>query len=357
MVKPSKKLRVAFIGSGGIAGTHMKHLIEMKDVELVALADIDQNMMASRAEEFAIDPSACFTDWKQMLRKIKPDAVSVCTPNRLHAPATIDAIKAGTDVLVEKPMAATIADANRMVKAATQAGRKLVIGFQYRFSSKTAFLRRTFDEGGFGTVMYGRVQAMRRRGIPNWGVFYSKAAQGGGPLIDIGVHVLEMAHYTMGSPKPVAATGRTFTYLGNRDSNAIECQWKGWNHRELDIEDLAVGHIRFDNGSLLTVESSFAAHIEKSLWTFELLGEKAGGRWDPPAIFTDQGGHMVNIEPNWLAPDSFQDCFRRKMRNWVEHCLYDQPTAAPACDGLAVQKMLDAIYASATDGGREVSIR
>ena len=355
--KSQKKLRIAFIGVGGIAGTHMNHLSKMNDIEIVGFADVDTDSMARRAEQFGVEADACFTDWKQMLRKIKPDAVSICTPNKLHMNPTIDALKAGADVLVEKPMAATAADAKKMVNAATQTGRKLVIGFQYRHSPKTAFLRRSVDEGRFGNVLYGRVQALRRRGIPNWGVFYSKAAQGGGPLIDIGVHVLEMAHYTMGAPRPVAASGTTFTYLGNRDSDAVECPWKGWNWKELDIEDLAIGQIRFENGAVLTVESSFAAHIEKNLWTFELMGEDAGGRWEPPGIFTDQGGHMVNLEPHWLPPDGFQDNFFRKMRNFVDHCLYDEPTLSPAEHGLAVQQMLDALYNSAAKGGKEVAIR
>ncbi|MCC5828759.1 MAG: Gfo/Idh/MocA family oxidoreductase [Phycisphaeraceae bacterium] len=357
MAKVSKKLRVAFIGSGGISGAHLKHLVKMDDVEVVALADIDPKALKARSSEFGIDPVGCFADWKTMLRKVKPDAVSVCTPNGVHAPATIDALKAGADVLVEKPMAATLTDARRMVQTARKAGRKLVIGFQYRYAAKTAFLRKSVDEGQFGKVIYGRVQALRRRGIPNWGVFYSKEAQGGGPLIDIGVHVLEMAHYAMGSPKPVAATGRTFTYLGNKDSLAVECAWKGWNHKKLDIEDLAVGQIRFENGAVLTVEASFAAHIEKDIWSFDLLGEKAGGRWEPPGIFTDQAGHMVNLQPSWLPRDGFDEIFGRKMRNWVEHCLYNKPTLAPAEDGLAVQCMLDAIYASAARGGREVAIK
>ncbi len=350
----SKKLRIAFIGAGGIANTHMNHLDKMEDAEIVALADISPELMATRAEAHKIDPDACFTDWKQMLKKVKPKAVSVCTPNKLHAAAAIDALKAGCDVLVEKPMAATAKDAQKMVDAATAAKKKLVIGFQYRFDSKTQFLKKAVDEGTFGPIMYGRVQALRRRGIPNWGVFYSKEAQGGGPLIDIGVHALEMAHYTMGSPKPVAATGHTFTYLGNKDSTKIQSQWKGWNWKELDIEDLAIGQVRFENGALLTIEASFAAHIKENKWTFDIMGEKAGGSWNPAEIYTDQDGHMVNIEPHWL-PKS--DAFFDKMRNFVDHCLYDKETLAPAQHGLMVQQMLDAIYQSAAKDGKEVVIK
>lgn len=175
-------------------------------------------------------------------------------------------------------------------------------------------------------------------------------------MIDIGVHCLEMAHFTMGSPKPVTAVGNTFTYLGNKDSTKVESQWKGWNWKELDIEDLAVGQIRFDNGAVLTIESSFAAHIKENIWNFEIMGEKAGGCWNPPAIYTDQAGHMVNTEPKWLPADGFQDMFFKKMRNFVDHALHNQPTMAPAEHGLMVQRMLEGIYKSAEQGGKEVKI-
>ena len=200
-----KKLRMAFIGAGGIAGTHMRYLAEMDDVALVALADISEDAMAGRAEEFGID--AAFTDYRKMLREVKPDAVSVCTPNGMHARASIAASTAGADVLVEKPMAMNAREAQGMIDAAKKSHRKLVIGFQHRYDPRTQFVRNAVEAGQLGKVVYARVQALRRRGIPNWGVFGRKDLQGGGGLIDIGVHALEMTHYAMGSPRPVAASG------------------------------------------------------------------------------------------------------------------------------------------------------
>ena len=349
----SKKLRVAFIGAGGIAGTHMRYLADMDDVELVAMADISEESMGRWTEQFGI--SAAYTDYKKMLRQVKPDAVSVCTPNGMHAPASIAASNAGAHVIVEKPMAMSGRQAQSMIDAAKKNRRKLVIGFQHRFDPKTKFIKDAVDAGQMGKVVYARVQALRRRGIPNWGVFGRKDLQGGGPLIDIGVHAIEMTHYAMGSPRPIAASGSTFTYLGDKKSDVVS-QWPNWDHKSYTVEDLAIGQIRFDNGAVLSIEASFAAHIEKEAWNFTIMGEKGGASWDPPGLFRDDNGYMVNSKPGWLPGGDSGDCFGLKMRNFVEHVLYDEPTLAPAEHGLMVQKMLDGIYASAEKGG-EVKIK
>lgn len=348
--KPSKKLRVAFIGAGGIAGTHMRYYKEMADVDMVAMADISKPGMERWANQYGI-PDA-FTDYNEMLKKIKPDAVSVCTPNGMHAPATIAALKAGAHVIVEKPLAMNAREGKQMLDTAKRTKKKLIIGFQQRFDAKAQFLKNAVDAGQFGKVLFGRVQALRRRGIPNWGVFGRKDLQGGGPMIDIGVHALEVAHYVMGSPKPVAASGNTYTYLGNKPSNVIS-QWPGWDHKTYTVEDLAVGQIRFENGATIHIESSFVAHIETNTMTFQLMGEKAGGTWDPVHLYEDNNGYMVNTQPGWLPK---VDIFQAKMRNFVDHVLYNKPTLAPAEHGLMVQKMLDGIYESA-EKGREIRIK
>ena len=345
-----KKLRVAFIGAGGIAGAHMRYLKDMEDVELVAASDVVAQSVESRCEEFGIGEA--FTDYKKMLKSVKPDAVSVCTPNGLHAPCSIAALNAGAHVIVEKPLAMNAREGQKMLDAAKKNRRKLVIGFQYRFDSKTTFIKNAIDKGQMGKVLYARVHALRRRGIPNWGVFGRKDLQGGGPMIDIGVHALEMTHFVMGSPKPVAASGSTYTYLGDKKTDVVS-QWPNWDYKTYTVEDLAVGMIRFENGATLNLEASFAAHIEKDAWNSTIMGEKGGASWDPPGLFSDENNYMVNTEPNWL-PNS--DAFGAKMRNFVDHVLHNQPTMAPGEHGLMVQKMLDGIYESAAKG-KEVAIK
>ena len=345
-----KKLRYGFIGAGGIAAAHLRALVRRDDVEVVALADISEAAMRRCQKQFGIPGT--HTDWRAMLATENLDAVSVCTPNKLHEEPTIDALAAGCHVLCEKPLAHSAAAGERMVAAAREHGRKLVIGFQYRYHPRTRYLRQAFEAGQFGNVLFARVRAIRRRGIPNWGVFGRKDLQGGGPLIDIGVHVLEMAHYAMGSPRPVSAAADMFAYIGNKPSDRVESMWKGWDYENHTVEDLAVGRIRFANGAVAHVESAFAVHAEDA-WNFELMGDEGGASWNPTRIFTDEHGHMVDKSPGWLPKD---DIFSRKMNNFVDHCLHDAPTLAPGEDGLAVQRMLDGLYRSAESGGGEVEI-
>lgn len=354
--KTQSKLRVAVIGAGGIAGAHLKEYAQIPDVELVGLADPKPESMKRWSAEYKIPAEACFTDYVKMLRVLKPDAVSVCSPNGAHHPNTIAALKAGAHVLVEKPMAMSAKEAAEMIRVAKACRRKLVIGFQQRFDPRTAYLREAVEAGVFGEILYGRVQALRRRGIPNWGVFGRKELQGGGPMIDIGVHALEMCHYVMGSPRPVAAFGNCFTYLGNKPSK-VKSMWPNWDHKTYTVEDLAVGMIRFENGAMLNIEASFVAHIDRDVHNFSLMGTKAGCTWDPPQIFTDRHEHMVNEQPAWLQQAGWAAIWPPKIRGFVAHALRGEPTIAPAEDGLMVQKMLDGIYASAGAGGREVAIR
>jgi predicted dehydrogenase len=339
------------IAAGGIAGTHAEYYKKFEDVELVAACDVSAERLGKFGEKYAV--GKLYPTWTEMLRKAKLDAVSVCTPNGLHLEPTVAALDAGCHVLVEKPLAMNAVEGQQMLDAARRARRHLVIGFQHRFDGRLQIIRRAFLEGAFGKVLFVRVQALRRRGIPNWGVFGRKELQGGGPMIDIGVHALEMAHYAVGTPVPVAAAGNTWTYLGDRPSEVFS-QWPGWDYKTYNVEDLAIGHIRMKSGAIFHVESSFATHIEKDVWNFQVFGEKGGAVYEPTAIFTDRNGAMLNCTPGFVPK---VDVFQYKMRHFVEVCLKGRKCEAPAEHGLLVQKMLDGIYASAAKGGREVDIR
>ncbi len=343
-----KKLRIGFIGAGGIGRTQMRHLKGFDDVELVAASDVNEAGLKQAQSEHGV--KTLYADWQEMLVREDLDAVSVCTPNGMHAEHSIGALKAGCHVLVEKPLAMNAQEGTAMLAAAKAAGKELVIAFQWRYHAKAQFLKKTVEDGHFGDIMYMRCSALRRRGIPNWGVFGQKELQGGGPLIDIGVHIMEMAHYVMGRPKPVAASGHTYQYIGNRPSD-VACMWPNWDHKTYTVEDLAVGQIRFENGAVMQVEASFAAHV-KDTWNFTFMGEKGGADFENLAIHADEHGYMIDKTPAYLPT---YDYFERKMRAFVDTALYNKPTESPAEDGLAIQKMIDAIYLSAEQGG-EVTI-
>ena len=348
-----KKLRLAMIGCGGISETHLRVLEKFPDVVVVAGVDTNPERLKLMEEKYAI--KALYSDWKKMLKEVRPDAVNICTPNGVHAPPAIDAAEAGCHVIVEKPMAMTPDECKKMIDASQKAGKKLSVGFQYRYHPNTQFLIRARDDQRFGKVMFVKCQALRRRGIPNWGVFGQKDLQGGGPMIDIGVHVIEMAHFVMGSPKPVAAAGNTWTYLGNKQSD-VTSMWPNWDHKTYTVEDLAIGQIRFENGAVMHIEAMFAGHVEKDIWNFSLVGDKGGCQWDPPCLYTDRAGTMVNESPAYLSHQTdFPSLFTSKLRNWVDGCLRDTPLTAPGEAGLAVQKILDGVYRAA-EAGKEVAI-
>ena len=346
----SKPFKIGFIGAGGIAMHHMSLLKKIEGVQVVAAADISEKSLAKVKEQYGVEQ--LYTDYKKMLKEgADLDAIDVCTPNGLHAENAVAAFNAGKHVIVEKPMAMNAKEAQKMIDAAKKAKKQLVIGFQFRFDPKSQLIHKQIAEGQFGKILYVRCQALRRRGIPNWGVFGRKELQGGGPMIDIGVHVLEMAHYMIGSPRPVAATGKTFTFMGDKPSAAL-CQWPNWDYKTYTVEDMAVGMIRLDNGAMLTIEASFVAHIPNDIWNVQILGEKGGAIWDPPQISKDQDGYMMNLTPGFVGKS---DNFEKKMQHFVEVCRDGRTNEAPGEHGLMVQKILDGVYASA-EAGKEVTI-
>lgn len=339
----SKPFRLGFVGVSGIANTHVQHLkkINREGVVIAAAADIKPEPLQKFASQWGCEKT--YADYKVMLKEAELDAVSVCTPNFLHAQPTIDALLSGHHVLVEKPMAMNTKECTKMVAAARKAGKHLVVGFQERFSSQAQFLRRQVESGMMGDIVYVRVQALRRRGIPSWGVFGRKELQGGGGMIDIGVHLLEMAHYVMGKPAPATASAAAFTYLGNKPSEVLS-SWGPWDHKTYTVEDLACGFVRMKDGASLTIETCFAAHIEQDVWNVQFLGTKGGGMYEPAALFTDQNGYMVNTKPAFIGNE---DKFTAKMRHFLEVCIDGKPNISSGEDGLAVQQIIDGIYASA----------
>ena len=370
-----RKLRVAIIGCGGIAQTHLKAHKENPAVEVVAGVDIRADRLAVMRDKWGVPESALFgadlasgktlseTAWRDMLRKMgdKIDAVDVCTPNGWHCQPVVDCCRAGKHAFVEKPMAMAVAEGRRMVAAAKAGGVKLSVGFQQRYRPAFESLVEARDAGVFGDILFVKVRRLRRRGIPNWGVFGRKELQGGGPVIDVGVHYIECAYEFMGCPKPVAASAMTWRYLGNREeATHVRCPWPGWDWKTYTVEDLAVGQVRFDNRAIMQIETSFAAHVkENDVAEFSAMGTKGGCQFPTGEIFTDQNGTMVNVAPAYLDPagDGWDALFTRKLGNWVDGCLRGTELGASGEDGLNVQRILNGLYDSAALGGREVAIR
>ena len=347
-----KKLRVALIGSGGIANIcHVPGYLEVRDrVEIVALCDIRPEALENTQARWDLDVP-CYARYADMLKKEKIDAVSVCTPNSVHKSATIAALKAGCHVLCEKPIATSAKDAQAMVDAAKKAKRKLMIGQSGRFSSGPQAIRRAVDAGMLGNVYYARAHAIRRREIPARDTFLKKGLAGGGPMYDIGVHMLDMALWLMDFPKPVTASGVTDRKFGHK--SGVIGTWGQWDPKQFEVEDFAVAFVRFEDGATLSLEASFASNIERPLMNVWLLGTEGGCDVRQTKVFTEEAGTLWDRSPYGLP----------KVRNYhvelaafVDALLQKKPVPVPGEQAVITQKILDAIYASA-EKGKEVVIR
>ncbi|MFQ3611022.1 MAG: Gfo/Idh/MocA family oxidoreductase [Fimbriimonadales bacterium] len=350
------KIGVGIIGTGGIAqGQHMPAYARLSDqVQIVAVADINEESARAAAEKFNVPH--VYTDFREMLKRDDIHAVSVTTPNFLHKDATIAALEAGKHVLCEKPLARNAHEAREMVQAARRANRILQVALQWRFTGIGQFLHKYIrEEGNLGDIYYARAHALRRRGIPGWGVFIDKEKQGGGPLIDIGVHILDATLWLMGYPKPVTAFGATYTKFGNRpDVVGLMGQW---DHTRFTVEDFAVGLIRFDNGATVTLESSFCANIGEDEFNTLLLGDKGGVFANPfgtPAvrIFTESNRTLYNIEP---ANIPNINSYHLEVERFVDAIIHNKPSPVPGEHGFYLNAIMDAIYES-SETGREVQI-
>jgi predicted dehydrogenase len=253
-----KKIRVGIIGCGGIAnGKHMPSLKKVAECEMVAFCDIIVSRAEEAAKKFGTADAKVYEDYKELLKDETIDVVHVCTPNRSHSFITVDALEAGKHVMCEKPMAINSAEAKKMLDAAERTGKKLTIGYQSRFRDDSAYLKAAADAGDLGEIYYAKATALRRRAVPTWGVFLNEYEQGGGPLIDIGTHALDLTLWTMNNYKPKYCVGTTFHKLNNdtQSGNA----WGDWDPEKFTVEDSAFGFIVME-----TVQPSFSSPLGHS---------------------------------------------------------------------------------------------
>ena len=351
------KVGIGIIGFGGIAkGAHAPGYRRIPDqCEILAVADILPERCAEAQSEKWNIPNA-FEDYKKLLAMPEIDAVSVCTPNYVHHQPTLAAFAAGKHVICEKPMAINAQQGKEMVAAAKRAGKKFQIGYNMRFGAGPQALKRAMDAGVLGDVYHARAHAMRRRGVPSWGVFIEKDKQGGGPLIDIGVHITDMTLWLMGHPRPVAASGKTFTKFGTKEG--VLGTWGAWDPKKYTVEDFAVALIRFENGATMSLESSFIANQgERERFDTQLFGTGAGAFLDANSsqfqVFREEFGTLTDASPGWLP--RVESSHGEEIKAFVRAIREDTPTYVTGEQGLMVTQIMDAIYAS-SEQGKEVPI-
>ncbi|MBM3290315.1 MAG: Gfo/Idh/MocA family oxidoreductase, partial [Candidatus Hydrogenedentes bacterium] len=339
------KLRVGVIGVGAIADE--KHLPNWQEleaegrVELIGACDIIPERAHAMAAKYGA--RVVHLDYREMLASDQYDIIDVCTQNRHHAPITVAALKAGAHVLVEKPMAMNSAECRAMIQAANANKRKLMVAQFMRFEPDAEKLKEVVQSGRLGTIYSANATYLRRRGIPGWGKFHLAKESLGGPLIDIGVHVLDLAIWLMGCPKPVAASGKVYRMFGDRE-DLCNGEWgEPYDKKEFDVEDYASAYVRFENDITLTMEVSWAANIAQERAGVSILGDKAGISTSPLGLFGYEGRSLTSTHYDWLPKQSGH---RLEIRHFTECVERNRPVMVRPEESLRVQQIIDAIYES-----------
>ncbi len=353
----SDKIKVGIIGCGGIAnGKHMPSLKQLSDVEMVAFCDIVEEKAINAAKAYGTPDAKVYTDYKKILEDPDIISVHVCTPNKSHSFITIDALNAGKHVLCEKPMAKTAAEAEKMLEAAKKSGKLLTIGYQGRFNPDVQYMKKVADAGELGDMYLAKPHAIRRRAVPTWGVFLNEDEQGGGPLIDIGTHALDMTLWIMNNYKPKYAVGTTYKKLNDQTDTAnIFGEWKP---EEFTVEDSAFGFVVMENGATIILESSWALNtLDVGEVRTTICGTKAGiDNCEGVRINRVRAGKMTIERPELGAGGvAFFDgtsCSPEVMEQKVFYSAIKNGTPLVTLpeQALVVSQILEAIYVSAKTG-------
>jgi len=355
----AKTYRIAIIGCGGIAnGKHMPSLSVQKKVEMVAFCDIIEERAVKAKDEYGLEDAKVYTDYREVLKDKTIDIVHVCTPNDSHAEIAIAALESGKHVMCEKPMAKKADDALRMLEAAERTGMKLTIGYNNRFRADSLHLKQVCEDGGLGEIYYAKAHAVRRRAVPTWGVFLDEEKQGGGPLIDIGTHALDLTLWLMDNYEPKVVLGTAYYKLGQKENAANA--WGPWDPKQFTVEDSAMGMIVMKNGATIMLESSWALNVPNSQVheaKCTLSGTEGGAdMFDGLKINGERFSRLYEQEVELKSGGvAFYDGASEKpsdveMRLWIEAIEEDKDPVVTPKQAYVVSQLLEAIYESAETG-------
>ncbi len=341
-------LRVGVIGAGFIGRVHMRTFGEAEGAEVVACTDVSVDLAKAAAKEHGI--AHAYASAAELIASPEVDAVVVAVPNSLHAELTVQALEAGKHVLCEKPMALNSAAARKIVEAEKRTGKTVMVAHQMRWLAAPQETHKLVAAGELGRIYNAKCGMMRRKNIPGWGSWFTRMAEsGGGPLIDIGVHVLDMAIWLMGSPKPVSVFGATYAEFGPEKRGIGSWgtpQWDG----VFDVEDLATAMIRMDNGATLTLDVSWAVNTKSDNRHFiDLMGTDGGVsiRGDDLTLTTQKFDRPIDVES---TPKANADARALLTSHFLESVTSGTPPISDAVSGHINNAILDAIYESAKSG-------
>lgn len=359
------KLKIGIIGCGGIA--NQKHFPALKNNgdlnEIVAFCDIIEERARKAAEEFGAPGARVYRDYRELLTDSEVEVVHICTPNVSHSEIAVAAFGAKKHVYCEKPMSHNTQEAEKMVAAWKESGMQFTVGYQNRFRPEVQNLHAACEKGELGDIYYGKAHAVRRRGVPTWGVFMDKEQQGGGPLIDIGTHALDITLWCMNNYEVDSISGSVFYKLGGLKQAAEGNLFGHWDPETYEVEDSAMGFIKMKNGALIQLEASWALNIlESREASTTLCGTAAGAEihsgmsYSQNELIYNRGRNDQLMEEK-LSPiggvayfgggggeEGTIDC-----RQWLEAVQKGTAPLVKPEEALVVTKILDGIYRSAKE--------
>ena len=351
-------IQIGIIGCGGIAqAKHIPNLLKIPGARIAALADVrGKDVLEEVVARFALRDTACYADYRELLANSAIDAVHVCTPNGSHAAITIEALAAGKHVLCEKPMATNTADAKRMVDAAAQSGKTLSICSNNRFTPAMWALKGLCAQGELGDIYFAKAHCVRRRGVPTWGQFLDVESQGGGPVIDLGVHALDLALWMMDNYKPKLVLGRTFDHIGKQGSAANP--YGNWDPAEFTVEDSGFGMVVMENGATIYLEATWALNTrDERPVGISLCGTKAGADMtDGLVINTEEHGRLVDkqivLNPKAIPFYQPKELYgpELELTKWIACLREGTPPVTLPHQMFTVSRIIDGFYQSARTG-------
>ena len=357
-----KKLRIGIIGTGGIAGAHMRAYKDFEDVEIVGGADIVPGKARAFFDRFELPNAQAFDSAEELIKNVEMDGVSVCTYNTTHAAVTIPALEAGLHVLCEKPMSFTLEEGADMVRTAKKMGKILTIGFQPRYSYQRQYIDKILQSGELGKIYYVQSGGGRRHGIPG-GTFTHASQAGYGCLGDIGCYSIDECLHALGYPKPLTVSAIATDHFGKNP--------KYWpDYESFDVDDFSVALIRMEGGVTFEFKQSWDMHIDSLGDTFwlgtegalKVVHEKNGLTHESNVrLYKDVAGQQINsvvlpsVPFNAYGYDPHKDIFKAKIRDFCDAIIEGREAPIPGSEILYNQAICDGIYRSAKLG-KEVEI-
>ena len=342
----ARKLRVGVIGVGGISSSqHLPHWKSSPHAELVALCDTNADRLSLRAKEYGL--RATYSDWRALVARPDLDVIDITTPNTLHAPMAVAALEAGKHVLCEKPIATSAIEAEHIVRTAKKHDRLVMINHHFRFNRAFRELLDRSDDAHLGHPYFAHCRWHRRRRVPVAPTFLNQNLAFAGPMLDLGVHILDLAMALMHFPRPISVTGSLGTYLGKNPEMGGD--WGNWDSKTFEVEDFATAMFRFDTGATLFVETSWLGfHDTSEEWSVRVLGTRGGLHWPAGHYVTESNKTPAETH---LAKEPDRRAYEQSIHSFAEAIVLGRPAPVPPENAVVIARMIDAIYRSSQTGG------